>query len=557
MATVTTMAQARILRGQVAGCRRVRIFCFMATVLAVSPYTSIAAETKVTPEIETSSYGFWLRDEQVGSGLDKGLAFMAVPAVSLTYKGPQGSSSVYLKNESVWYEDSQRSHKSLTSYSVNSGITAFDNRVSLAVNAQSGHQVRNSQNNVFSDIITGSENLSQTSSYGATLGVSSRSSSAIQTKLGVSYRKFRSEQPDADDGIGSFDNDNMQANVLLGGGRRASGAFWLINGDYNKTTRESQPDFSRQQVNAVAGLPLLFGLSFIVRGSYEDNSSDTHFSGYYDTFRSYGYGLEYRLGRASHINVTRNHSKQSGDISGSDREKDNDEYYAAEVFLAPSRRSSLSYRYDRRFWGRTAIAAGQYNMRTVSARLSVTESVQVLSNLDFILHDLGIFVCLEGARQITDCVKPPTNNYQLLPGQSFQQLFQSEFEINEELVKRRSAMFNLGYAKRRLKLSLAVSQSEDEYVESLRSIETTSVSTSSAWQINQHTALRLTASHYDMKYNDDVRTDNNILLETGVERQLNEHAKVKLMFRRTVRNSSLEAFDLSENRVWLSYSHRL
>ncbi|MBU1555308.1 MAG: hypothetical protein KKE08_04845 [Gammaproteobacteria bacterium] len=555
MVTAITMAQPDTVRRasplQIKGA----IYSLCLTMYSASA----AADITVTPEIETAAYGFWLRDERAGPGLDKGLAFMAVPTITLTHKGQQSSASINVKNESVWYDDSQRNHKSLTTFKGSSGVSMFDNRLSLQLNAQSGHQVRSAENNIYSDIITGSDNLSKTSSYGANLSFATLNSAAVQTKVNLSYRKFSSDRPEIADGIDSFDNDTLQASVQLAAGSRGAGAFGLLSGNISKTTRQSAQDFEREQASFIAGLPLFANLSAIVRANYQDNAGEgnNNIGGYFDTFKSYGAGLEYRFGAVSYINVTQNRSTRSGELALPDDENEDDKYYATEVYIAPSRRSSLRYRYDRQFFGRTTSVAGQYNMRTVSARLTVAETLQVLSNLDQIFEDLGIFVCPTGSQEIGDCVKPPTNNYQLQPGETLQQFFQSGFDISEELVKRRSAVFNLGYNNRRVKLNLSLSQTEDEYAESLRSRKTKAVSAVSSWQIGRLTHFQLSARHYDLSYYDVQRTDKNFSVETGFKRELNDHATVKLMFRRTVRNSSQQAFDLSENRVWLSYSHRL
>lgn len=562
MVTATTMAQPDFVSLSRAFSVRSGICACSMVFIAAYPVIS-AADTTVTPEIETGAYGFWLRDEQAGPGLDKGLAFLATPELTLTHKGAKSTASFNIKNESVWYDDSQRSHKNLTSYTGIAGISMFDNRLSLQLNAKSDHQVRNAQSNIFSDIITGSDNLSKTTSYGANLIFTNLRSAAVQTKLSMSYQKFSSDRPDIDDGINSFDNNTLRATLQLAAGTRGAGAFWLLSGNVNQTSRESEQDFDSEQASFIGGLPLFGNLSAIVRANYQDNingdgSTGTgNFVGYFNTFKSYGAGLEYRFGTVSYINVTQNRSNRSGEQEATDDETDEEKYYATEIYIAPSRRSSLLYRYDRQFLGRTTSVIGQYNMRSVSARLNVSETLQVLSNLDQIFEDLGIFVCPAGSQQFADCVKPPTNNYQLQPGESLQQFIQPGFDISEELVKRRSALFNLGYTQRRLKLNVSLSQTEDEYAESLRSTVTKAVSAVSSWQIGRLTSFQLSASHYDVSYKDVERTDKNILVETGFERELNENATVKLKFRRTVRNSSQQTFDSSENRVWLSYSHRL
>lgn len=561
MATVITMAQTSSLAVLTGRNQCIAVFRFALLTMALYPASRVLAETTFTPEIETSSHVFSLRDNQIRLGVERGFAFKAEPTFKVTYDGALGTGSAFIKNESVWYGENERDDKSLTSYLLNSGFKAFDNRLRFNVTAQSAYQVRNSQNNVFSDIITGSDNLSRTNSHGARLELASRDTAIVRGKLMMSFRKFDSEQPVVDDGVGDFENENTQVTAQLAAGRRRSGAFWLIDATHNNTARGVLQDFSSDRVNAVAGAPLFSSLSIIVRGNYEDNSeistdsANANFSGYYRLYKSFGYGLEYRFGATSYLNVTRNHAAFSGDRSGESSGKEN--YYAAELYLAPSRRSSLTYKYDRRFFGSTSTFTGEYNMRRLSARVTFSEAVQVLSNFDLISADLGIFVCPDGAEQIADCVRPPTGNYQLLPGQSFKQGIEQSYDVSQELIKRRTAGINLGYSNRRLKLSVSISEIEDEYAESDRFTQTTMFSTQSAWQIGRHTNYRLSASHYDNRYGDIQRSDSNISVETGFERQLNKDANVKLMFRRIVRDSSLQQFDLEENRLSLSYNHRL
>ena len=523
-----------------------------ALLLALLICAPLAAEVRVEPEIESKTVAYWIRNEQTGGGLDKGLAQMLAPAISLTQTAKQMSNSLYLKNEAIWYDDSQRDAKNLSSFIWNSRLNGFEERLTLALNAQTAHRVRSSGNNIFSDVITGSENLSRTSSHGATLGFQNHRASDIQTRLSLTYRRADSERPDNDDGITDFTNKSYLGSVEIGRARRHSAFFWQLNANYNKTEREFERDFLIKSYSADFGMPLFGGLAAVVRGSYEENDNIT---GYYDNFRSYGYGLEYQFGKVSRINVTRNHSVQSGALAELEEEKDT--YYAVDAFIAPSRRTSLSYRLDRRYFGRSVAISGQYNLRTVTARLSVTDSVQTLSNLELALEDLGIFVCPDGVVQISECIRPPSNNYQPQPGESFQQFFQQNLELNEQLVQRRAAVFNLGYSHSRIKLNLTLSRSDDNYIDTPQFNETRSIGVSSSWQFARNMQYELTARFYDIDYQENDRSDSNALVETGVVYDLNDDASVKAMFRRTDRNSSQSFYDFSENRVWLSYRHRL
>lgn len=522
----------------------------IATMLVPAPVLS--ANTEIKPELETRAYGFGVRDEQAGGGLDKGLAAYLKPSVAINLTGKNTSSALFLQNESVWYDDSQRSHKSLDKYSWRNIVNAYDGRVSLGLNADSSYRIRDSRNGVFSDIITGTENLSKTSNYGANINLRTSQTADVNAQLGVAYNKLSSKQPELQDSFGDFDNDTLTSYLAFGSAQRQSPLFWQLSANYNKTGREGdRGDFVSKRANATAGLPLLPSLSFVMRGSYDDNDNT---SGYANQFSSYGVGLEYQFGRASRINVTQNWATRSVVEQQEDIDED---YLAVDVFLAPTRRTSLSYSLDRRYFGRSSNLQGQYNLRFLSVRLSVREDVQTLSSFDQIIEDLGIFVCPDGAAQFSDCFRPPTNNYQLGTGESFQQLFNSEFELSEELIKRRTAAMTLGYNKNRLALSIMLSRSEDEYIETERENNRNSLSVQSSFKLSRHASLLLNSNYYDINYLTDEREDKNLSLEIGIKRQINDRSDIKAMLKRISRNSSIDSFDLTENRVWLSYTIRL
>lgn len=547
MVMVITMVPASVLKLRLVS-RRVVAGIIAVLVITVS---AAAAEVKISPELELGSYAFWLRDDQQSAGLDKGLAALVSPSLKFNATGSNLSSSLYLQNESVWYEDAQRSSKSLTQYSWRNFATAYDKRVSFGLSANSNQRVRNSQNGVFSDIITGSESLSKTTSYTADFGFKTFKTADVNAQLGLSYRMLRSEAPEFDDGSGDFDNNSYTATLGLGSAKRQSTLFWQFNGNYSKTERESRADFVSKSASGIAGLPLAPGLSLIGRGSYEYNDNTDDFN---NEFRSYGLGLEYQFGRASRINVTQNrytsgnNSSSQADVSG--------DYIGTEIFLAPSRRTTLSYNLDRRYFGRTANLQASYRLRFFSFRLAMTDSVQTLSSLDEVFQDLGIFVCPDGASQINECFRPPSNNYELGSGETFRQLFDVELELSEEVVKRRQAALTVGYNKNRLALSVQASKSEDEYVESGRLNERNTFSMQASWQLSQHSGLLLNGRHYEIDYSSEQRKDANISVEFGINHKLNPNAGISASVRRLVRNSTLDSFDIEEDRIWLTYSHK-
>lgn len=514
-------------------------------------YAAKAAEVQIKPAVTASGYGFWLRQDETGGGLDKGLAALISPAIGINVTGRQLSSALSLKNESVWYDDSQRSHKSLSSYNWRSQLSTLDERFRFGLNASSAHRIRNSQAGVFSDIITGSDNLSKTSSLGANMSLSNGANADVYTQLGIDYRRLRSDAPDIDDGFGNFDNDAYTTTLAMGSADRQSTLFWQASGSYRKTDRDRSESFTAKQASATGGVPLYRNLSATVRGSYDQNDAGRSYN---NEFASYGAGLEYKFGRASRISISRNRAVIT--LNDFPDLKVRETYTAAEVFLAPSRRTSLSYTLDRRYTGRTAVVQGSYKLRFLSLRLSLSDTVQTLSTLDEIAEDLGIFVCPDTAAQFSDCFRPPTNNYQLQTGERFRQLSGAELELSEQIINRRSASFAAGYNRNRLALNLLVSRSEDDYVESGRQSERDTVSLQSSWRLSPHASFLLNARYYDIDYGSEQRADKNVSIESGIKYQLNSRADISVMFRRIERDSTLASLDISEDRIWLSLNQR-
>ena len=509
-----------------------------------------AAELDIKPSLTASSYAFWLREQQQGDALDKGLAGLLSPMLAINSTSKHLTSALSLKNESVWYDDAQRSHKSLSSYNWRGAVSGYDSRLRFGLTANSAHRIRNSRAGVFSDIITGAENLSKTSSYGSSLDFSTLETADTYVRLGLNYRNLRSEAPELDDGVSDFENDAYGAMLSLGSADRQSVLFWQFSGSYDKTDRQVGQSFVAKQANASAGVPLYRNLSAIVRGSYDVNDGSRSFN---NDFRSYGVGLEYKFGRASRINISRNKSVTSS--VGAAEQDIRDTYTAAEVVLVPTRRTSLSYSLDRRYFGRTASIQGSYQLRFISARLSVTDNVQTLSRFEQITEDLGIFVCPDTAGQLSDCFRPPSSNYQLETGEAFRQLFNTELELNEEIVKRRSVAFAVGYARNRLALNMLLNRSDDNYVESARESERTTLSLQSSWQLSARSSLLFNIRHYGIDYGDD-REDKNLALDGGLKYKLNNNADISALFRRVKRDSTLNDLDIEENRLWLSLTHR-
>tara|TARA_R110002126_G_scaffold10245_10_gene46479 strand:- start:1382 stop:2998 length:1617 start_codon:yes stop_codon:yes gene_type:complete len=519
---------------------------FFLTALLAMP--ALAVETRITPQLQTSGYAYQI-DEADTAGTDDGLAWSVAPSIDISLSSKALQTRFSWQHESLFYKDSQRSTKSFDDVDFSNRLSLFNDRFSWGVNARNSYQVRNTRAGIFNDKITSSGELSEATSYGTFLNINTASYSDIDAALRLDYNHSEYDEPDIDDGLPAFESDNYRAGLLLASRDRSNTTFWRLQGSAGKTERLNFRDYENRAAQALLGLPLSSRLSLITRGSYEYTDNNNF---YQNEFYSYGGGLELKLGRVSWINVSVNRST----TKRFEEEDEINTYWATEFYLAPSRRTVLEGSYDRRYFGRTTSLSGQYNVRALTMRLNVSDSVQTQTSLDRELDDLGIFVCPDAAVDVTDCFRPPNANYTPQPGESFQQVFDVGVELDEELVLRRSASFTLGYNKRRLSVNLGLNRTETEYVERNDEQVSNSISARLGWRFSERNSISTSVRFYQLEYQFANREDDNILVSVAYNAALTAHSDATFSLRRTERNSNIENFDASENRLWLTYTYR-
>ncbi|WP_170948970.1 TIGR03016 family PEP-CTERM system-associated outer membrane protein [Arsukibacterium tuosuense] len=515
----------------------------LISVLVALP--AVAVDTQITPQLRTSSYAYQI-DEFDTDGTDEGLALAVSPSIDFLLTSKVLQTRFSWQHESLFYEDSQRSNRSYDEFDFSNVLSLYNDRLTWGINARNSYQVRNSQSGIFNDKITAGGELSEATSYGSFLNLATASYSDLDAALRLDYSHSEYDRPDIDDGLPAFDSDSYRAGLLLASRDRSNTTFWRLEGSVSRTNRQELTDYDSRVAQALFGLPLSSRLSIIGRGSYEYTDNNNF---YQNEFSSYGGGIELKLGRVSWINVSINRST----TRRFEQENEDNTYWATAFYLAPSRRTSLEGTYDRRYFGRTASLAGQYNIRALTIRLNVSDSVQTQTSLDREQLDLGIFVCPDSAAEVTDCFRPPNANYTPQPGESFQQVFDVGVELDQELVLRRSASLALGYNKRRLSINMLLNATDLEYVERNNEQSSRSVSLRTGWRFSERSSINASLRVYQIDYQFADREDDNILMSVGYDMTLSEQSEMSLSLRRTERNSNIDRFNGSENRVWLTY----
>jgi len=540
-----TMApnNCRKLRTRLAYCA-----CLVTLACATVMQSATAAQTRLSPELRTALYGYQL-DLSGQPDKDKGAAWEVEPSLSWLRQSAAMQTRIRWQHNTVVYKDEQRDDRHFNDLLLANRMTFLRDRISWDLNASQSYQLRNSRLGIFSDKITGGENLSRVQRYGSGLSYRSLPSSPYRVEAALSYNNTDSQSPLIDDGLFEYKTDAYSGSWLLGTNQRGLNFFWQYNGQLQEIERSRGPDVSIRNHALVMGVPFAPNFSVIGRAGAErvDNGSAVD-----NKFDYFGAGVEYRFGARSRINVTMNRSDSS--VFG--QAKDTNTYVASEFVIAPTRRTSLEGNFDRRYFGRTMSLQGRYDLRFLSMRLRMTDNIRTQNLFDREEEELGIFVCPDTATDFNDCYRPPSNLYVPVFGESLQELSIINAELREELVQTRNIGFSLGYSKNRLNLNLTLSSRETDYLETNEFNRSHNVSLDSSWRLDQRNRLTAAISYYDIDYRNEARQDKNLSLSAGYIRTLSASSDLRITARRLNRNSTLEQFDNSENRVWLEYKHR-
>jgi uncharacterized protein (PEP-CTERM system associated) len=509
---------------------------------------ALAAETQIIPELKSSLFGYQLeRADQIGT--DEGAAWQLSPSIVWSRQSVNMQTRVSWQHDNVLYKDEQRENRSFNEFSFANRLSLFRDRLAWELNASQSYRVRDTQQGIFSDTITGADNLSKIKSYGSGVSYRSLPTATYRIEAQVGFNTFESDSPLVDDNLQDFMTDTYNSSWLIGTNQRGLNFFWQYSGRWQNYERSSDSDASGFGHNLEIGVPIAPKLSVIGRAGTErfDNNST-----YDNDFEFFGAGVEYRFGARSRVNVTMNRSDSQ--LFGQKQETDT--YVALDFLLAPTRRTSLEGSFDRRYFGRTLQLSGNYDLRFLSLRLKVSDVVRTQNAFDREFEELGIFVCPDGSNNLAACFKPPTDKYVPVFGESLQQVNIINTELREEIVEVQSAIFSMAYSKNRLNLGLTLSEIETQYVETGAFNINRNVSLKAGWKLSEQSSLQADMSFYQIDYRDEAREDDNLSVSVSYQVTLSQASTLTLTARRLDRDSSIVEFDNSENRLWLDYRYR-
>jgi len=516
--------------------------------LALVGPQAFAAESLFDASLKSAVYGYQLKTTEQSDKTDD-LVWELAPTITWQRQGAAIQTRLSWQHETVFYRDSQPDKRSFNEFDFGNQMSFFRERLIWSLDASQVYQIRNSRLGIFSDKITGAENLSKTNRYGSGLSFRNLSSAKYRTELELRYSNYDSTAAEVDDGLLSYRTEAYDGRWLFGTNDRGLNFFWQYNGNIQRAERSTDTNVSGLLHGLVVGVPFAPKFSVIGRAGSERLDNGRNYDNSFDYF---GAGVEFRFGARSRINVTMNRS----DSEAFGQRKETDTYAASQFLIAPTRRTSLEGSFDRRYFGRTWDFTGKYDLRFLSMRLRISDNVRTQNQFDRELEDLGIFVCPVGSTDLSSCFKPPTDKYMPVFGETLQQVRATNSELREELVEQRNVALTVAYSKNRLNASVTLSDNELRYVESGDFSTNQGAALQLSWKLTEHSQLLANVNYYDIDYRNENRKDENLSASVSYQQQLTERSDLRFTVRRLDRNSSVAEFDNSENRVWMEYSYK-
>jgi uncharacterized protein (PEP-CTERM system associated) len=507
-----------------------------------------AAESLFDASLKSAVYGYQLKTAEQSNKTDD-LVWELAPTINWQRQSAIMQTRLNWQHETVLYRDAQPDKRSFNEFDFSNQVSFFRERLIWSLDASQLYQIRNSRLGIFSDKITGAENLSKTNRYGSGLSFRNLNSAKYRTEFDLRYSKYDSAATEVDDGFLSYRTDAYDGNWLFGTNDRGLNFFWQYNGNIQRTERSTDTNVSGLLHGLVVGVPFAPKLSVIGRLGSERMDNGREYNNDFDYF---GAGVEFRFGARSRINVTMNRS----DSEAFGQRKETNTYAAAQFLIAPTRRTSLEGSFDRRYFGRTWDLQGKYDLRFLSMRLRISDNVRTQNQFDRTLEDLGIFVCPVGSTDLSSCFKPPTDKYMPVFGETILQAQGPSSELREELVEQRNIALTVAYSKHRLNASVTLSDTELYYVESGDFSTNQGAALQLSWKLTEHSQLLTNLNYYDIDYRYENRKDENVSASVSYQQQLTKRSDIRFTVRRLDRSSSIAEFDNSENRVWMEYSYK-
>jgi len=430
------------------------------------------------------------------------------PYLGLTYTARDLVANVVAEHNNV--------HRSLEDADVTNNYTNFSyfanydiikNLLSLNAIGRQNYSSFNNQAFSVDDFLLNADNLVKTRYNSATLALDLPVGDYFGSQASLNVSKSTSEQEDdVNPNVGTvfndFDNETYVAQWAIQSGRDVRPVRASLDTTAQLSKRNIQNDYESRFANASIGSDVYSHLSVNLLGSYESyDFKDDENQDNPDTKReyySYGLGLRWQSSVERYIEVGINKSTSKGSLFSANADTtSNDQFISVDAAWQFTPRTSVIGSYSRSFFGDTGNLTLAHKLRTWRTQLTYREDVNTSTQLAQIEEE-GLFVCNNGAANLSECSLPISNNpADLEDGQFLVPFVQTGFELNDNVLLRKALRLESAVSRRRTTVSLAVAATKDEDLESSRTTDVLSTQLTTLFDISQRSNLSFTLNYAD------------------------------------------------------------
>lgn len=449
------------------------------------------------------------------------------------------------------------SRDTFTNYNYGAQFEAIENFLFFDARGTQRQQSISTVDQLNSDLITDSDNLTKTSSHTLGFNFLTPTSRYVSVSLQGNYSDVSTDQ--TFNAEGPLDNTNLQLNGSISSGDKFRNTFWTIQSNYTDTERSQNNDnFISQNIFADFGFEVYNNLAFVVTSQFTENKleGDGELETNDRTFDTYGAGFEWRESRDRRFRVTYNRT------SNSDQGDDN--FVGVDLDWAFSRLTNIRAQHTRRFFGKATTFSLTHNTRTLRNRIQYTENVTTFSRLFLNEQSAGVFVCPPGAADVSSCFLPDSLDYQLQNGEQFLEFTTLLPEISDQITLTKSLVSSVGYSLRRLSGSIQYRRTETQLLNETelalfaQDRITDSINASVGYRIGAKTSINLNTTYTESERTDiesNVIDDEIVDVGLNVDYRISQTMSANFSYR--VRNADSDDINIArdEDRLTLTFRY--
>jgi uncharacterized protein (PEP-CTERM system associated) len=511
-------------------------------------------EVDVKASVNTTGYVY---ETQTGENDAKqGESITIQPSLLGSYSSKKLTASVTVNhsivknNSDADAEDQSESTSTSQNYTnlkYTSRLDLVKNALSVSFSGAQSYRNISQQQDYFSDQILSPEGLTKTQNNRAQVNFAIPNPSFLGFDLQSTYSTNKTQR--SQESETGLDNDNTAVSARLYQGRNFKSINFDITAQYNDSSRTNFQNFESTRVRGNFGFPIYRNINFILTGSLEEyDTGQAAFSGRsnIDT-SSYGAGLEWQPSNGRKLSLTYNQL---------DEEEEQTEFVGVNINWAFSTRTSMNFDYSKRFYGDAYQFGFQHSLKYFRVAASYSEDLTSYSQLSNPVTTItGIFVCEFGSTELTDCFQPESLEYQLEAGEEFRASTETDYDITDEVMFRKTGTASIGYDKRKIKMSIEARYQRTEYLESERLSTNNSLRFNITYALGRKTNLSFVSSISENQFNQDNEPDTILNTSLNFSRTLGQHLSFNTSLRYLDRQSDILQRDGSDKRLTLGVKY--